>query len=495
MANTEDIEAKLCAFVDGELDDAGKAEIQRHLATNPQHRRLLDELTQTRDYLRELPRAVAPPDILESLQGQLERAALLGDDAGASDTILKIGHWSQAKAIAAVLVLAVGLGAIFYFMLPSTHVPPPEVAMTTTAAPSPGSGRVTVSKGEAETRVEGKRLASRQVGDSLGALRGMSKSGEAREIVSNAISPEQQIFSNVLNLRGGEALALNGPVVHVVVSAPNPAAAVKQVSRYLEDKNVAITSSSTEEPPLPLNLGASQVGMGKKVQQETHVAISNEPDAAKDAAITGQSPQEPSQQSTASAAPMKEKSDQMQLQVQAQSPSSISARLRDEKHWVVARRMNRRDVGAMRDAIADPAANVVVQIEGETQLPVAAAAGQLSLNPSQAEPTTGPSSDAVAPMSANGGVANADRSLDFDDLLRVTELFDAPATQPADAMPMQQVQQTQQVQQQAQIDQDAPVDVVIVVRPEAALISGTTQPSSTTQPATEPSTPQEMLPK
>ena len=64
-----------------------------------------------------------PRDILESLQGQLERAALLGDDAQETDTIFKIGHWSQAKAIAAVLILAVGLGAILYFMLPSPHVP------------------------------------------------------------------------------------------------------------------------------------------------------------------------------------------------------------------------------------------------------------------------------------------------------------------------------------------------------------------------------------
>ena len=41
MANTEQIEAKLCAYVDGELDAAGRAEIEQHLAANPQHRALV----------------------------------------------------------------------------------------------------------------------------------------------------------------------------------------------------------------------------------------------------------------------------------------------------------------------------------------------------------------------------------------------------------------------------------------------------------------------
>ena len=56
MANTEQIEAKLCAYVDGELDAAGRAEIEAHLAANPQHRELLTELMAQRELLRELPR-------------------------------------------------------------------------------------------------------------------------------------------------------------------------------------------------------------------------------------------------------------------------------------------------------------------------------------------------------------------------------------------------------------------------------------------------------
>ncbi len=45
--NSENIEAKLCAYVEGDLDEQGRVEIERHLEQNPNHRRLLAELTAT----------------------------------------------------------------------------------------------------------------------------------------------------------------------------------------------------------------------------------------------------------------------------------------------------------------------------------------------------------------------------------------------------------------------------------------------------------------
>src|SRR5947209_7711487 len=83
MANTENIEAKLCAYVDGELDAAGRAEIEAHLASNPQHRQLMAELSGQRQLLRALPRAKAPDDLLETVQTQLERSVLLDTGAAA----------------------------------------------------------------------------------------------------------------------------------------------------------------------------------------------------------------------------------------------------------------------------------------------------------------------------------------------------------------------------------------------------------------------------
>src|SRR5690348_8745682 len=107
MARTEDIEAKLAAYVDGELDEVGRAEIEKHLTTNPQHAQLIRELTQQRQFVRDLPRELAPADVSEQINAQLERAALLGSDvddemhAGS----LRIDRWQQFRAIAAVIVL------------------------------------------------------------------------------------------------------------------------------------------------------------------------------------------------------------------------------------------------------------------------------------------------------------------------------------------------------------------------------------------------------
>jgi len=89
----EESEAKLLAYIDGELDEAGRAEIERHLESNPNHRRLLDELKVGRDLLRWVPRETAPPELMESFQSQLERAVLLEEEDGdAAEEILRVAE-------------------------------------------------------------------------------------------------------------------------------------------------------------------------------------------------------------------------------------------------------------------------------------------------------------------------------------------------------------------------------------------------------------------
>ena len=73
MSKTEDIEAKLAAYIDGELDTAQRAEIEKHLAAHPKHRALIEELMSQKDLLKALPRQVAPADLagwLEALPVQ-----------------------------------------------------------------------------------------------------------------------------------------------------------------------------------------------------------------------------------------------------------------------------------------------------------------------------------------------------------------------------------------------------------------------------------------
>src|SRR5437660_733891 len=113
--NQEIIEAKLCAYIDGELDPDGRAEIEKHLESNPQHRRLLESLKATKDLLRWLPREPAPPEIAETLNSQLERSVLLDADM---DRTLRISRWPRVFAAAAIVILTSGLAVAVWFALP-----------------------------------------------------------------------------------------------------------------------------------------------------------------------------------------------------------------------------------------------------------------------------------------------------------------------------------------------------------------------------------------
>src|SRR5687767_8200690 len=94
--NVEDIEAKLAAYVDGELTPAERVEIETHLQTNPSHRVLLQDLIQHRQLLCALPREKAPFDCTEGFQGQLERDILLGgDELSRTRSRFRIGYSPQ----------------------------------------------------------------------------------------------------------------------------------------------------------------------------------------------------------------------------------------------------------------------------------------------------------------------------------------------------------------------------------------------------------------
>ena len=127
-ANQEQIEARLAAYIDGELSAAECAEIEKHLAANPQHRKLIEELTGQRDMLLALPREKAPAELFETLQGQLERSVLLGSAADAVDAPRHINRWPHRGAIAAIVLLAAGLAVLVYKVLPSNK-PPAEFAV------------------------------------------------------------------------------------------------------------------------------------------------------------------------------------------------------------------------------------------------------------------------------------------------------------------------------------------------------------------------------
>jgi hypothetical protein len=119
----EQSEAKLLAFIEGELDDAGRAEIEKHLEAHPQHRKLLEDMRGMRDWVRWLPKETAPAELAESFQMRLERTMLLDHAEGAGRRPMRLNRWPQLRAAAAVAALAVGLGAAVYFVLPKRQSP------------------------------------------------------------------------------------------------------------------------------------------------------------------------------------------------------------------------------------------------------------------------------------------------------------------------------------------------------------------------------------
>ena len=131
--NKENIEAILCAYVDGDLDAAGRAEIEKHLAENPQHRQILAEMIAMRGWVKSLPRATAPSELADALTGQLERSVLLGEGPVMSRAMPSaVNRRSQWLAIAAVVLLTAGLGlAVWAILIPTSGRPRVAVAPLT----------------------------------------------------------------------------------------------------------------------------------------------------------------------------------------------------------------------------------------------------------------------------------------------------------------------------------------------------------------------------
>lgn len=119
----ENIEAMLCAYVEGDLDAAGRAQIEKHLQDHPQHRKLLEELMGMRELVRGLPRARAPMDVGDSLRQKVERSMLLEDPVVAAQSGQRVDRWPQFFGIAAIFLLVASLCFILYKALGPTWKP------------------------------------------------------------------------------------------------------------------------------------------------------------------------------------------------------------------------------------------------------------------------------------------------------------------------------------------------------------------------------------
>ena len=119
----ENIEAMLCAYVEGDLDATGKAQIEKHLQDHPQHRKLLDELIAMREIGSRIAARKAPMDVGDSLRQKVERSMLLEDSPAAVPSRQSVDRWPQFFGIAAIFLLVASLCFILYKALGPTWKP------------------------------------------------------------------------------------------------------------------------------------------------------------------------------------------------------------------------------------------------------------------------------------------------------------------------------------------------------------------------------------
>jgi anti-sigma factor RsiW len=169
-----EVQEHLSAYLDHELTAELSAAVRVHLDACPDCRTLADNLRTMADMLGRLPVYSAPAHLAADVQREIERRMVLESPAVAEGQpsertlpIQRASQWPRVAAVAAAVVVAMGIGMLAY--LQSTSTPPaaglaektpkqelPDVAAApaTGARPASGPGAVVVSAEEARKSLE-----------------------------------------------------------------------------------------------------------------------------------------------------------------------------------------------------------------------------------------------------------------------------------------------------------------------------------------------------
>lgn len=273
-SNTENTEAKLAAYVDGLLDPAERAEIEKYLESNPDHRKLLADLIAQREMLRGLSRESAPPDIYDAVQAQLERSILLDDSGDGTPMVIRHSRRSQLFAMAAILLLAIGLGVVLYFALPTSR--PNAIEMASTALPhQPDAStqtaadenefkakplELTAEESRRDSQVDRLKMADQVIAGKLVSMAGANSDSN----LLASVNEEYQVLAKHLD---PDIPPSQKPLV-VLVSTNDPTQTSRQVADYLESNSIEWDTARTPVSYQPFSKAT-------KVETQT-VAISSE---------------------------------------------------------------------------------------------------------------------------------------------------------------------------------------------------------------------------
>lgn len=101
---------QLSAYLDGELSDAERQRLERALAEDAQLAAELDELRQVRQMLRAFGVERAPEDFVDTVLARAARPRLVGEHS--AHPAPRGGGWVRVLSVAAVVLIAVSLGAV-----------------------------------------------------------------------------------------------------------------------------------------------------------------------------------------------------------------------------------------------------------------------------------------------------------------------------------------------------------------------------------------------
>ena len=252
--NQEIIEAKLCSYIDGELDPEGKAEIERHLQANPQHRRLLESLKATRDLLRWLPREPSPPELAETLNGQLERSVLLDYDGDS----LRPSFLPRVLAAAAIIILTAGLAAAVYFALPKNHTTlfakAHQQEEGKTQAPAP-AGAVEAERDSALAKGGVMEKPSAGEVNSLDQVR----DNEDLKKVAEQAAQNPTLFMAAANGATSATPDQTNTAVVMLVRSDSPDSTQKQLAGYLTSNQIQWRSALAQQGQQPQRVGEDRM--------------------------------------------------------------------------------------------------------------------------------------------------------------------------------------------------------------------------------------------
>ncbi|HUW20917.1 MAG TPA: hypothetical protein VMW16_16575 [Sedimentisphaerales bacterium] len=140
------IEELLNGYIDDELTDRHRAEVERMISTDSQIARRLRQLHKCKMLVGALPHAEAPTETLELVKASLQRQVLVGRQRSPLDERQGARHLllRRVVSVAAMIGLVAVLGAVVY-----TILAPPTGTEMTTMVQGPSEGQEDVAKVDA----------------------------------------------------------------------------------------------------------------------------------------------------------------------------------------------------------------------------------------------------------------------------------------------------------------------------------------------------------